>query len=463
MNPGKRILVVGGVAGGASCAARARRLSEDAEIVLFDRGPFVTFADCEIPYCVGNVISDEGELQLVSAELFQKCFNIEVRTENEVTAIDRERQEVVVKRLKNGEFYREKYDALVLALGAAPTRPPLPGVDLPGIFLLRKLPESRRIGDWIIERRAERAVIAGAGLVGLGMAENLAGRGLTVMIVEMLNQVLPALDPEMAEPVLEHLVAQGLTVHLGDAVTAFEEEPGGTLAVRTRSGASFPADLVILSLGHRPEVKLAKDAGLEIGDAGGIRVDDGMRTSDPDIWAVGEAVETRDFVTGEWCLVPPAAGLANRQGRIAADSICGRETAFRGIQATRVIDIFGLTAAVTGATEKTLKRAGITDYQKIYLQPGQHGSHHACVRPICMKLLFSTDDGRILGAQAVGEESVKGPIDVIATLIQMCGTVFDLEEAELCYAAKDPASMAGMIASNLLQCDFFSEYDLPLA
>jgi NADPH-dependent 2,4-dienoyl-CoA reductase/sulfur reductase-like enzyme len=255
-----------------------------------------------------------------------------------------------------------------------------------------------------------------------------------------------------------------LTVHLGEAVTAFEEEAGGTLAVRTRSGASFPADLVVLSLGHRPEITLAQDAGLEIGDAGGIRVDDGMRTSDPDIWAVGEAVESRDFVTGEWCLAPPAAGLASRQGRIAADSICGRETAFRGIQATRAIDIFGLTVAVTGATEKTLKRAGITAYQKIYLQPEHPASHPARGWPICTKLLFSTDDGRILGAQAVGGESVKGLIDVIATLIQMCGTVFDLEEAELCYAAQDPASMAGMIASNLLQCELLlSECDLPLA
>jgi NADPH-dependent 2,4-dienoyl-CoA reductase/sulfur reductase-like enzyme len=460
MNPRKRILVVGGAAGGASCAARARRLSEDAEIVLLDCGSFVSLADCEIPYRIGTVISEEGKLQIVSAEPLQTSSNIEVRSENEVTAIDRERKELVVKRLRNGEFYREKYDALVLALGAEPIRPPLPGADLPGIFPIRKLP-SIRIGNWITERKAERAVIAGAGPAGLGMAENLAGRGLTVVVVEMLNQVLPALDLEMAEPVLGHLVAQGLTVHLGDPVTAFEEEPGGTLAVRTRSGASFPADLVIVSVGDRPDIQLAKEAGLEIGDAGGIRVDDGMRTSDPDIWAVGEAVETRDFVTGEWCLVPSAAGLANRQGRVAADSICGRETAFRGIQATRAIDIFGLTAAFTGATEKTLKRAGITDYQKIYLQPRYHD---ACAWPICMKLLFSADDGRILGAQAVGEESVEGFINVIATLIQMCGTVFDLEEAELCYAANDPASMAGMIASDFLQRDsLLSECDLPMA
>jgi NADPH-dependent 2,4-dienoyl-CoA reductase/sulfur reductase-like enzyme/rhodanese-related sulfurtransferase len=356
---------------------------------------------------------------------------------------------------------REKYDALVLAPGAAPIRPPLPGIDLSGIFALRTIPDSRRIRRWIEERKARRAVIVGAGLIGMEMAENLAGRGIAVTVVEMLNQVLPPLDPEMAEPVRKHLVKRGLVLHLGDAVAAFEQDAGGTLTVRTQSGIRFPADLVVLSIGVRPETRLAEDAELEIGSHGGIRVDENMRTSDPHIWAVGDAVETRDFITSEWCLVP-LAGPANRQGRIAADSICGHESVFRGVQATGIIGVFGLTAAFTGASEKALQRAGITEYEKVYLHPGHHAGYYPGARPIHLKLLFSPDDGRILGAQAVGEEGVARRIDVIASLIQMYGTVFDLEETELCYApqfgaAKDPVNMAGMIASNFLR------EDMPLA
>ncbi len=457
----KRILIVGGVAGGASCAARARRLDEDAEIILFDRGPYVSFANCGLPYYVGDVIADEKKLLVASAELFKTRFNIDVRTENEVIAVDRARREIAVKRLKTGEAYREKYDALVLAPGAAPIRPPLAGINLPGIFVLRNIPDSRRIREWIVEHKAERAVIIGAGLVGLEMAENLVARGIAVTVVEMLKQVLPPLDPEMAAPVRERLAQRGVSLHLGDAVAGFEPGTGGAILVRTQSNATFPADLVILSIGVRPETKLAQDAELKIGERGGIRVDENMRTSDPHIWAVGDAVETRDFVTGEWGLVP-LAGPANRQGRIAADSICGRETAFRGVQATGIIGVFGLTVAFTGASEKSLLRAGIKGYEKVYLHPGHHAGYYPGAQPIHMKLLFSTDDGRILGAQAIGEQGVARRIDVIASFLQMCGTVFDLEEAELCYApqfgaAKDPVNMAGMIASNFLRGD------LPLA
>jgi len=461
MNPKKHILIVGGVAGGASCAARARRLSEDAEILLFDRGPYVSFANCGLPYYVGNVIEDEKKLLVASADLFKTRFNVEVRTENEVLAIDRARKQVEVRRVRSGEVYRETYDALVLAPGAAPIRPPLPGIDLPGIFILRSIPDSRRIRQWMVDRKVERAVIVGTGLIGLEMAENLATRGISVSLVEMLDQILPPLDPEMAEPVQQRLAEHGVTVHLRDAVAGFDQDPAGTLFVRTQSGARYPADLVILSIGVRPETKLAKEAGLEIGERGGIRVDEAMRTSDPQIWAVGDAVEVRDSITGEYSLVP-LAGPANRQGRIAADSILGREASFRGVQATGVVGVFGLTVACTGASEKALRRAGITAYEKIYLHPGHHAGYYPGARPIHVKLLFSTDDGRVLGAQAVGEEGVERRIDVIATMIQMGGTVFDLEEAELCYApqfgaAKDPVNMAGMIASNFLR------EDLPLA
>jgi NADPH-dependent 2,4-dienoyl-CoA reductase/sulfur reductase-like enzyme/rhodanese-related sulfurtransferase len=461
MNSGKRVLIVGGVAGGASCAARARRVSEDAEIIIFERGPYVSFANCGLPYYIGNVIADEKKLLMATAELFKTRFNIEVRTENEVTAIDREQREITVTRLSTGEVYREKYDALVLAPGASPIRPPLPGIDLPGIFVLRNIPDSRQIRQWIAERDAKRAVIVGAGLIGLEMAENLTARGLAVTIVEMLDQVLPPLDREMAEPVHEHLTRRGIQLHLSDAVAGFSRNSDGTLWVRAHSGESFRADLVILSIGVRPETKLAKAAGLEIGKLGGIRVNDEMRTSDANIWAVGDAVETRDVVTGEWRLVP-LAGPANRQGRVAADSIFGRETAFRGVQATGIVGVLGLTVAFTGASEKTLKQSGITEYEKIYLHPGHHAGYYPGAHSIHMKLLFSTEDGRILGAQAVGEEGVERRIDVIAALMQMYATVFDLEEAELCYApqfgaAKDPVNMAGMIAANCLRGD------LPLA
>jgi NADPH-dependent 2,4-dienoyl-CoA reductase/sulfur reductase-like enzyme/rhodanese-related sulfurtransferase len=452
----KRVLIVGGVAGGASCATRLRRLSEEAEIVLFDRGPYVSFANCGLPYYVGNVIPDEKQLLVASAELFKNRFNIEVRTEHEVTAIDPAQREIQVRNLRSGVIYREKYDALVLSPGAAPVRPPLPGIDLPGIFALRTIPDGRKIRTWIDEHSAKRAVVVGGGLVGLEMAENLAARGLSVTVVEMLEQVLPPLDPEMAEPVHQHLRKNGITLHLGDAVAGFEQASDHSLRVRTKSGKTFAADLIILSIGVRPETRLAKDAGLAIGECGGIRVDEHMRTSDPHIWAVGDAVETRDLVTGSWNLVP-LAGPANRQGRIAADCICGRDVRFRGVQSTVVCGLFGLTVAATGANEKALQRAGMP-YEAIYLHPVHHAGYYPGAKPIHMKLLFSPADGRVLGAQAVGPEGVEKRIDVMAMAIQKQATVYELEEAELSYApqfgtAKDPVNMAGMIAANVIRGD----------
>jgi len=288
MENSKRILIVGGVAGGASCAARARRFSEAAEIIIFERGPYVSFANCGLPYYVGNVILKEESLFVATAELFRDRFNIDVRTEQEVTAIDRDRQEFEVKP-GNGETYRERYDALVLSPGAAPIRPPLPGIDLPGVFTVRTVPDSRNIREWISECKAKSAVVVGAGFIGLEMAENLAARGLAVTVVEMMNQVLPPLDPEMAEPLHKRLLEKEVTVRLSDAVSAFEQAVGGGLVVSTQSGARLRADIVILSIGVRPEAALARAAGLNLGSKGGIRVDDAMRTSDPHIWAVGDA------------------------------------------------------------------------------------------------------------------------------------------------------------------------------
>lgn len=453
----KRVIIVGGVAGGATCAARLRRLDENMEIVVFDKGPHVSFANCGLPYFVGGAIHEENKLLLASPELFRRRFNIEARTWHEVVAIDRQRRTVKVKNLQDGAESEEHYDVLVLSPGAAPIRPAWPGIDLPGIFTLRNIPDSVEIRNWIETRRPKTAVVVGGGFIGLEMAENLHHRGIAVTIVELASQVMPPLDVEMSEYARQRLESNRINLDLNEGVVGFEQNADGSLAVLTQSGAKINADLVVLSIGVRPETKLAREAGLEIGDRGGIRVDDQMRTSDPNILAIGDAVEVRNWITGQWELIP-LAGPANRQARVAADVICGRDTKFRGVQGTAVCGFFGLTIALTGATEKSLRRAGVEDFEKIYLHPGQHVSYYPGAKPIHLKLLFRKSDGLVLGAQAVGEEGVERRIDVIAQAIQMKATVFDLEEAELCYApqyggAKDPVNFAGMIASNVVRGD----------
>jgi NADPH-dependent 2,4-dienoyl-CoA reductase/sulfur reductase-like enzyme/rhodanese-related sulfurtransferase len=322
---------------------------------------------------------------------------------------------------------------------------------------LRTVPDSREIRHWIDEKRPHNAVVVGGGFIGLEMAENLSHRGIAVTIVELSNQVMPPLDPEMAEYAKQRLESRGVSLALADAVTKFEQGGNGCLSVHTQSGKVYGADLVVLAIGVRPETMLARDAGLELGERGGIRIDSRMRTSDPRIWAVGDAVEVRNRVTGQWELIP-LAGPANRQGRVAADTICGRDAHFDGVQATAVCGFFDLTVALTGATEKSLRRAGLDDFESIYLHPGNHVGYYPGAQAIHLKLLFRKSDGLVLGAQAVGEEGVARRIDVIATAIQMKATVYDLEEAELCYApqygaAKDPVNMAGMIAANVVRGD----------
>jgi NADPH-dependent 2,4-dienoyl-CoA reductase/sulfur reductase-like enzyme/rhodanese-related sulfurtransferase len=457
MGNGRRVLIVGGVAGGASCAARLRRLDETAEIVVFDRGPYVSFANCGLPYYVGNVILDEGKLLIASPELFRERFNVVVQTGTEATAIDRPRRTIAVRDVRTGATREERYDALVLSPGAAPIRPPLPGVDLPGVFAVRSIPDSRRIRSWIAERKAMAAVVVGGGFIGLEMVENLIRRGLAVTVLEKLPQVMPPLDPEMAAPIMQHLEANGVQLHLKDGLARIEAATAGSLVVTSESGARLSADLVILAIGVRPETDLARAAGLPIGARGGIVTDFQMRTSDPHIWAVGDAAEVRDVLTGQETVLP-LAGPANRQGRVAAESIANRVTAFRGVQATSVVGVLGMTVAATGASEKGLSRAGVKDFAKVYLHPGHHAGYYPGAQPIHLKLLFSVPDGRILGAQAVGTEGVEKRIDVIAMAIQLGGTVHDLAAAELCYApqygaAKDPVNLAGMIAQNVLSGD----------
>ena len=469
-----KVIIVGGVAGGASCAARLRRLDEQAEIVMVERGPYVSFANCGLPYHVGGVIEHESDLLVASPELFRGHFRVDCRTGCEAIGISAQEKTVELKDLATGEVTTESYDKLVLSPGAASIRPPLPGIDLPGIFPVRTVPDAREIREWIERgtsfltgmgkysgfqtvRPPMRAVVIGGGFIGLETAENLMFRGFDVTVVEMADQVLTPLDPEYGRLVGDFLERHGVHVALGDGVAGFEQAADGTLTVSTQAGKRYPADVVILALGVRPDTALARMAGIEVGERGGIRVDEHMRTSDPDIFAVGDAVEVRDFVTGEWSLIA-LAGPANRQARIAAEVIVGRDSRFRGTQGTAVVGLFGSTVAWTGANEKTLERLGDSDFEKVYLYPNSHAGYYPGAKPIAMKLLFRKSDGRVLGAQAVGEDGVDKRISEIALAIQLEATVYDLEECELCYAppfgsAKDPINFAGMVAAGVLRGD----------
>ena len=469
-----KVIIVGGVAGGASCAARLRRLDEKAEILMVERGPYVSYANCGLPYHVGGVIEEESSLLVATEQTFRAMFAIDVRTRCEVVGISSKQKTVELKNHATGEVTTEKYDKLVLSPGAAPIRPPLPGIDLPGIFSVRTVPDARNMRQWLdrykadcpginnytgfqIVNKPKRAVVVGGGFIGLEMVENLIHRGLEVTLIEKLNQVMPPLDPEMARLVERYMVKHGVRLELNDGVAGFQQLADGSLEVLTGSGKKHPADIVILAIGVRPETSLAKMAGIELGQRGGIRVDEHMRTSDPDIFAVGDAVEVKDFVTGQWTLIP-LAGPANRQGRIAADVIAGRDSRFRGTQGTSICQIFEAAIAQTGASEKLLTQLGETDFEKIYIYVNSHAGYYPGAKMLAIKVLFRKSDGRLLGAQVLGEEGVTKRIDSFAMAIQMGGTVYDLEESELCYAppygsAKDPVNFAGMVAANILRGD----------
>lgn len=446
-----RTIIVGGVAGGASCAARLRRVDERAEIVVYERGAHVSFANCGLPYHIGGVIADEAKLLVATPQLLRDRFRIEVHVRHEVVAIDRAARTVTVRDLDAGTERVDRYDHLVLSPGANAIIPAIPGVDLPGVFTVRTVPDARTVRAWIDDHRATRALVVGGGFIGLEMAENLRHRGLTVTLIEKAEQVMPPLDAEMAAPVRTHLEANGVAVILGDAVAAIRAE-GGALRVASEHGLGIDADLVILAIGVRPETALARQAGLELGPRGGFRVDRQMRSSDARIFAVGDAAEVVDAATGAPALIP-LAGPANRQGRLVADVIAGRPGAFKDVQGTAVCGIFGLTVAMTGASEKALRRAGAPAPAVVHLHPAHHVGYYPGAKPIHLKLLYRRGDGRILGAQAVGEEGVERRIDVIATAMRLGGTVEDLADLELCYApqygaAKDPVNLAGMVAAN---------------
>ena len=474
MKKGLKVIIVGGVAGGASCAARLRRLDEDAEIIMVERGPYVSYANCGLPYHVGGVIPRESSLLVADERVFREQFAIDARTRCEAIAIAPQEKTVQLRNVATGEVTTESYDKLVLSPGAAPISPPLPGIDLPGVFRVRTVPDVRTIREWIEGHAAlpsgmdaytgfqtvmpaKRAVVVGGGFIGLEMAENLVHLGLQVTLLQKGDHVMGPMDPEMARYVERHLQKNGVQLELNADVSEFKQREDGTLEVLTQAGQVYPANLVVLGIGVRPENWLAKDAGLEIGELGGIRIDDQMRTSEPDIFAVGDAVEVRDTGTGQWSLLA-LAGPANRQGRIAADVIAGRDSRFRGTQGTAIIGLFGAAAAWTGLSEKTLKRLGETDYEKIYLYPNSHAGYYPGAKYLAMKIIFRKSDGRLLGAQAVGQDGVDKRIDAFAMAIQLGGTIYDLEESELCYApqfgsAKSPVNFAGMVAADVLRED----------
>lgn len=456
-----RMVVIGGVAGGASAATRARRLSEAAEVVIIERGPDVSFANCGLPYHIGEVISDRQRLLVQTPQSLRQRFNLEVHTRTEAVRIDRAAKTVLVRDLVAGTERTERYDYLILSPGAAPVHPPLPGAGLPRVRTLRSMADMDAIKKLIDQEKPAQALIVGGGYIGLEMAEALRLRGVGVILVELARQVMGVVDPEMAAPLHQELRRHGVDLRLGMSVKEFREEKNesqaeGSLVVTLSDGSECRVGLALLAIGVKPEVTLAREAGLTLGPRGGIVVDEQMRTSDPAIFAVGDAVEVQDFITGEPALIP-LAGPANRQGRIAADNALGRNSRYKKTQGTAICKVFDLAAGITGLSEKALVRQGRT-FEKVYVHPAAHASYYPGAQPLSLKLLFDPANGRVLGAQAVGAEGVDKRIDVLAVALRAGLTVLDLEELELAYAppfgsAKDPVNYAGFTAANVLRGD----------
>ncbi len=452
---GKRVLIVGGVAGGATAAARLRRLDENADIILFERGEFISFANCGLPYFIGNVITDEDKLTLQTPESFKDRFNVDVRILSEVMAINRETKTVTVRNILERREYEEAYDSLILSPGSAPILPPIEGAGSEAVFTLRNIPDTFRIKNYVRKAHPKHAVVVGAGYIGIEMAENLHAAGVDVSIVELMDHVIQPLDADMAGEIHRHIISKGVGLYLNIGVTAIGD--GGSASryrVQLNNGGHIDADMVIMAVGVRPESNLAKAAGLTLGTRGCIAVDDSMRTSDPAIYAVGDAVEVTDFTTGRKVFVP-LASPANRQGRIAADNVNGGNSRYGGVQGTAILKAFDMTVAVTGSSEKTLKDNNIP-FLKSYTFSGSHASYYPGATFMTIKMLFAPETGKILGVQITGHEGVDKRMDVFATAIRAGMTVSDLTDLELAYAppfgsAKDPVNMAGYTASNILE------------
>lgn len=450
-----KVLIIGGVAGGASAAARLRRLDEDAEIILFEKDEHISFANCGLPYYVGKVIKERDNLLVQTPEGMRERFNIDVRVQCEVKRIIRDKKSVEVYSHATGKTYCETYDKLILSPGAVPFKPNIPGLDHPRVFTLRNIPDVDAIKEFVDQLHPEKVVVVGAGFIGLEMAENLRRRDVEVTIVELADRILPSLDFEMAAIVHQHILEKNVNVIRNNGVHAFHHKDERTV-VELTDGQRLYADMVILGIGVRPEVTLAKEAGLDLGVTGGIAVDEFLRTSDPDIYAVGDAIEVKDFVSGNPALIP-LAGPANKQGRIVANNICGREDRYVSTQGTAILKVFDMAVAVTGLNESFLKKYGIP-----YMKSISHSSSHAFYYPgssgLSVKTLFNPEDGKLLGAQVVGSGSVDKTIDAFSIAIRAGMTVFDLEKLELSYAppfsnAKTPVNIAGYVASNILRGD----------
>ncbi|MGB1975781.1 MAG: FAD-dependent oxidoreductase [Vibrio toranzoniae] len=469
-----KIVIIGGVAGGASAAARARRLSEEAEIIMFERGPFISFANCGLPYHIGGDIQDRSQLLLQTPESFLARFNVDVRVMNEVVSIDRHSKQVTVKNLLDGSEYIQSYDFLLLSPGAGPVVPPISGIDNPLTHSLRNIPDMDRILQTIQMNKPEHATVVGGGFIGLEMMEAFHQLGIKTTLIEMADQVMTPVDREMAGFAHAEIREKGIDLKLGVALQAIEYVPNehiasigsgedtehqhieGELNLTLSNGESLTTDILIMAIGVRPETKLAKEAGLQIGELGGIYTNEMMQTSDPNIYAVGDAVEEKDFVTGEQTLVP-LAGPANRQGRMAADNMLGRNETYQGTQGTAICKIFDLAVASTGKNEKQLKREGV-DYEKVYVHTASHASYYPGAEIVSFKMLFDPKTGKIFGAQAVGKDGVDKRIDVMAVAQRAGMTVEQLQHLELTYAppygsAKDVINQAAFVANNIIKGD----------
>ena len=449
----KKIIVIGGVAGGASCAARLRRLDETAKIIMFERGHYISFANCGLPYHIGGVIKERDRLLLQTPEAYHGLYNVDVRIDSEVTAIDRQKKVVTVR--SGDKTYTESYDTLVLATGSSPLRPGIPGIDNEKVMQLWNIPDMDRIIQTINEKGAESAVVVGGGFIGVEMAENLVHAGLDVTLVDMMDQVMPPIDFDMAQILHKHMTINGVRLMLGAGVERFEDNENGGIRVVT-SKETIQADIGILSIGVKPNSELASGCGLKLNKRGGIIVDEYLRTSDKNIYAVGDVVEAENFQTHEKAMVP-LAGPANKMGRMAADNICGLNRKYNGTQGSSVAKVFDMTVAGTGLNEKQLAAGGRKlhrDYEITIIHPLSHAGYYPGGMPFTLKLIFDKD-GKVLGGQAVGYKGVDKRIDVLADAIRLGATVYDLEESELCYAppyssAKDPVNMAGFSAANIL-------------
>ncbi|MEZ9402793.1 FAD-dependent oxidoreductase [Vibrio cyclitrophicus] len=469
-----KIVIIGGVAGGASAAARARRLSEEAEIIMFERGPFVSFANCGLPYHIGGDIEDRSKLLLQTPESFLARFNVDARVMNEVTSIDRTNKTVTVKNLVDGSHYSESYDFLLLSPGASAVVPPISGIDNPLTYSLRNIPDMDRIIETIQMNKPEHATVVGGGFIGLEMMEAFHQLGIKTSLIEMADQVMTPVDREMAGFAHAEIREKGIDLKLGVALESVKYIPNehiasfdsgesekhqhleGELELTLNNGETLTTDILIMAIGVRPETKLAQEAGLQLGAFGGIYTNEFMQTSDPSIYSVGDAIEDKDFVTGEQTLVP-LAGPANRQGRMAADNMLGRQEAYQGTQGTAICKIFDLAVASTGKNEKQLKQSGIS-YEKVYVHTASHASYYPGAQVVSFKMLFDPKTGKILGAQAVGKDGVDKRIDVMAVAQRAGMTVDQLQHLELTYAppygsAKDVINQAAFVANNIIKGD----------